>query len=214
LFLNKFDIFIGFFLIRKFFLNKCLKASTANLISNPLSILSMGASGSKKGQLAPISFTNKSVDLKEAENESNNHESSKFNTSNYSDIYSEVKATTPESKVTTSFDKKFGFNHKEKSEKKEETKSSTKTNNLYSFKNEENSNKDKEFDDQFSEVILEEIENENKNKINISNIDDFEDSKKYVTQSNSNPISMGYDNSVTNYRLDEFDHIEEVELPK
>jgi hypothetical protein len=171
----------------------------------------MGSSGSKKGQLAPISFTNKSVDLnKVSEADSKNHESSKFNTSNYSDIYSEVKATSPESKVTTSFDKKFGFEQKEKiEEKKEEPRPSAKINS-YSFKNEDD-NKDKEFDGQFNEVILEEIENDNKNKVNISNLDDFEDSKKSVTQSNSNAISFGFDNSVTNYKIDEFDHIEEVE---
>lgn len=176
----------------------------------------MGSSGPKKGQLAPISFTNKSVDLnKEGDNDAKNHESSKFNTSNYSDIYSEVKATSPESKVTTSFDKKFGFEQKEKpAEKKEEPKPAAKISS-YSFKNEDENSKDKEFDDQFSEVILEEIENEtNKNKINISNLDDFDDSKKSVTQSNSNALSLGYDNSVTNYKMDEFDHIEEVEAPK
>lgn len=177
--------------------------------------MNLGSSGPKKGQLAPISFTNKSVDLnKEADSDSKNHESSKFNTSNYSDIYSEVKATTPESKVATSFDKKFGFEQKEKTaEKKEEPTTASKISG-YSFKNEDGSNKDKEFDDQFNEVILEDIENENKNKINISNLDEFEDSKKSVTQSNSNALSLGYDNSVTNYKLDEFDHIEEVEAPK
>ncbi len=176
----------------------------------------MGSSGAKKSQLAPISFTNKSVDLnKEADSDSKNHESSKFNTSNYSDIYSEVKATSPESKVTTSFDKKFGFeNPKEKTvEKKEEPISFAKISN-YSFKNEDESQKDKEFDDQFSEVILEDIENDNKNKINISNLDEFNDSKKSVTQSNSNAISLGFDSSVTNYKLDDFDHMEEVDTPK
>ena len=85
-------------------------------ISNPLSLLNQGSSIGKKGQLAPISFTNKSVDLKDSD-ENKNSESMKFNTSNYSDIYSEVK-NSPESKVTTSFDKKFGYDSREKNEKK------------------------------------------------------------------------------------------------
>lgn len=173
----------------------------------------MGSSGPKKGQLAPISFTNKSVDLNKESEDSKNHESSKFNTSNYPDIYSEIKANSPESKVTTSFDKKFGIEQKDKtSENKEEPKTDNTITN-YSFKNPDE-NKDKEFDDQFNEVILEEIENDNKNKVNISNLDEFEDSKKSVTQSNSNAVSFGYDNSVTNYKIDEFDHIEDVEAPK
>jgi len=174
----------------------------------------MGTSGSKKGQLAPISFTNKSVDLKESDSDSKNHESSKFNTSNYSDIYSEVKTNSVESKVTTSFDKKFGFDQKGINEEKKEEKNPSSKISLYSFKNESETKKDKEFDDQFNEVILEEIENENKNKINISNLEEFEDSKKSFTNSNSNALSLGYDNSVTNYKMDEFDHIEEVEAPK
>lgn len=171
----------------------------------------MGSSIGKKSQLAPISFTNKSVDLKEAESaEDKKSETSKFNTSNYSDIYSEAKAG-PESKVTTSFDKKFGFDFKEKQEKKEDKPQTNK--NIYAFKNENESNKDKEFDDQFNEVILEDIENDNK-KVAFSPVDELEDSKKSVTQSNSNALSYGFDSSVTNYKLDDFDHIEEVENPK
>lgn len=178
-------------------------------ISNPLSLLNQGSSIGKKGQLAPISFTNKSVDLKDSD-ENKNSESMKFNTSNYSDIYSEVK-NSPESKVTTSFDKKFGYDSREKNEKKEDNKNPDKNN--YFFKTDDKSNK--EFDDQFNEIILEELENDNKInfKQGFTNIDDLEDSKKSMTQSNSNAVSNGYDNSVSNYKMDDFDHIEAAEAP-
>jgi hypothetical protein len=198
------------------------------MLSNPLSILNMGNSGGKKSQLSPIIFTNKSVDLKEAENNENKSESLKFNTSNYSDIYSDLKSGTGlgektsslGSVGTTSFDKKFGFPQMENSEKKEEKqKQNNSMENIkkysYSFKESDNE-KDKEFDDQFNEVILEDILNDNKNteKLGFNNLDEFEDSKKSMTQSNSMALSSyGHDQSVTNYKLDEFDHIEQVEPP-
>ena len=174
----------------------------------------MGNSGGKKSQLSPLIFTNKSVDLKEAENNESKNESSKFNTSNYSDIYSEVKPSQ-ESGAATSFDMKFGFPQNDKTEKKEEEKPAE-VKNSYSFK-EEDGEKDKEFDDQFNEVILEEIGSDNKNsyKPGFSHMDEFEDSKKSLTQSNSMALSSyGHDQSVTNYKLDDFDHIEQVEAPK
>jgi hypothetical protein len=201
------------------------------MLSNPLSILNMGNSGGKKSQLSPIIFTNKSVDLKEAENNENKSESLKFNTSNYPDIYSDIKTgsgigsvgqiTSPMGSVgTTSFDKKFGFPQMENSEKKEEKEklsNSTDNNKKYSYSFKESDNeKDKEFDDQFNEVILEDIVNDNKNteKLGFNNLDEFEDSKKSMTQSNSMALSSyGHDQSVTNYKLDEFDHIEQVEAP-
>ena len=34
-----------------------------------------------------------------------------------------------------------------------------------------------------------------------------------MTQSNSNAVSNGYDNSVSNYKMDDFDHIEAAEAP-
>ena len=176
----------------------------------------MGSSGAKKSLLSPISFTNKSVDLKEAESNENKSESLKFNTSNYSDIYSEVKTGQDGAAGGTSFDKKFGFpGGNEKTEKKEEEKPAE-NKNTYTFK-EDSGEKDKEFDDQFNEVILEDIGNDKNNteKLGFNNMDEFEDSKKSMTQSNSMALSSyGHDQSVGNYKLDDFDHIEQVEPPQ
>jgi hypothetical protein len=61
------------------------------------------------------------------------------------------------------------------------------------------------YDDEFDEVVLEELEH-----VPDRRKDEFEDSKK----GSSSVMSMGYDSSVTNYRLDEFDYVEDVDQIK
>jgi hypothetical protein len=64
-------------------------------------------------------------------------------------------------------------------------------------------------DDEFGEVLPGDLESSigfNKNNPN----DSLEYSKKSLTGSNMVSVSMGYDNSVTNYKLDEFDYVEDV----
>ena len=66
------------------------------------------------------------------------------------------------------------------------------------------------YDDEFSEVIMEDIP-EVKFTPNAKN-DEIEDSKKSITGTSTS--NFGFDNSVTNYNLNEFDHVEDVEIPK
>lgn len=148
-----------------------------------------------KKQLAPISFTNKSVDLKESNSPLNKGKdafSLKFNTANITDIYSKdsdskkkdntLNTQTNKDIIKDNKDGKYNFNSNEYN-----------TNNKY--------------DDEFNEVILEEIEEKPQRK----EIEEIEDSRKSFGASTSNMMSQGYDSSVTTYKMDEFDYVEEIQ---
>jgi len=159
-----------------------------------------------KKQLVPLTFSNKSVDLKDSSLNSNlnfkENDSLKFNTANIDDVYSQnnisnnIALNSHENKNTIKENRKIE-NHKG-----EELN--------FNFNSAEYSSNNK-YDDEFNEVILEEI-NEGKIQLNKNKDDEIEDSKKSLTASNI-VSSMGYDSSVTNYNLEDFDHIEEVEKP-
>jgi superfamily II DNA helicase RecQ len=131
-----------------------------------------------KKTLTPLNFTNKSLDLKNEPSPKSLSESMKFNTANLGDLYSKKSDTSPEIKLKSS-----GI----------------------SFNDPSHSNK---YDDEFNEVVLEDLESSTGFKKNPN--DSLEDSKKSLTGSNMVSVSMGYDNSVTNYKLDEFDYVEDI----
>lgn len=171
-----------------------------------------------KKQLAPINFVNKSVDMKESSSPKD-MDSLKFNTANISDIYSQQNS----------------LNNSKSSLNTAENKNAIKENNILNskaFNNETpspinndqmkfqfnsadyttNNQPNNKYDDEFNEVILEEI-NEGKNALTKGE-EWGEDSKKSLTASGLNfASSMGYDSSVTNYKLEDFDHVEDVEKP-
>lgn len=148
--------------------------------TEPLSNSSLG-----KKQLTPINFVNRSVDMKDP-NESPNL---KFNTANITDIYSQNSLNTEENKnIIKQSNQQEGYKFKLEAEEYN-------TNNKY--------------DDEFNEVILEDI-TEGKN-LNLNNARVEEESGKSISVSANILSSLGYDNSITNYKLEDFDHVESVE---
>jgi hypothetical protein len=181
--------------------------------NNP--ILSPGLGHGKK-QLSPINFINKSVEMKDP---NTSQDSSKFNTANIDEFYSKEKQDTninnssnmnsnvtdyknyPLNSLNTDENKKI---IKEDNQNKEGSNISP-----YEYQTNEYNTNDK-YDEEFNEVILEEIEDAKIRKEENEN----EDSKKSITGSANNFMSsLGYDSSITNYKLEDFDHVEEVEKP-
>jgi hypothetical protein len=130
-----------------------------------------------KKVLTPLNFANKSLDLKNEPSPKSLTESMKFNTANLGDIYNKKNDNSPEIILKTS-----GITFNEPSH-----------NNKY--------------DDEFNEVVLDELESSTGNLKKNPN-DSLDDSKKDLT--GSNMVSVGYDQSVTLYKLDDFDYIEDV----
>ena len=152
-----------------------------------------------KKQLTPISFVNKSVDMKESSSKDNESPGLKFNTANINDIYShsEIKENITDKALNTDENKAFIKQNTQEGYKFQMDSTDYNTNNKY--------------DDEFNEVILEEI-SEGKNNMLNKNLPLEEESGKSITVSANNFLSsLGYDSSVTNYRIEDFDHVEDVE---
>jgi len=122
--------------------------------------------------LTPLNFANKSLDMKNENSPKNKDDSMKFNTANLIDIYAIPNKSPRSDGYSPEIKMKEVIYHNPK------------------------------YDDEFDEVVLEELDH-----IPDRKKDELEDSKK----GSSSMISMGYDSSVTNYKLDEFDHVEDVE---
>jgi hypothetical protein len=150
--------------------------------NNPSSIIT------GKKVLAPLNFANKSLDLKNEPSPKSLAESMKFNTANLDNIYSKGKQSPTSSTESPEI----------------RLKSSG-----ISYNDPMHSNK---YDDEFNEVVLEDLESSTGNlPIRKKDPNDsLEDSKKSLTGSNMVSMSMGYDQSITNYKLDEFDYVEDV----
>jgi hypothetical protein len=184
--------------------------------NNP--IMSPGLGHGKK-QLSPINFINKSVEMKDP---NTSQDSSKFNTANIDEFYSKEKQDTNINKSNNSNNsnsnltdyKNYPLNTLNTDENKKiikENNQNKEANNIspYQYQTNEYNTNDK-YDEEFNEVILEEIEDPKIRKEENEN----EDSKKSITGSANNFMSsLGYDSSITNYKLEDFDHVEEVEKP-
>jgi hypothetical protein len=163
--------------------------------------------GVGKKTLIPISFTNKSIDLKENTSDSSkNSDTMKFNTANINEIYSNSKINTGSVQQDISEKNKDGSDLNTSNNSKD---SPTKENVGFYFNTNEYTTHNK-YDEEFSEVIMEDIP-EVKFTLNAKN-DEIEDSKKSLTANSTS--NFAFDSSVSNYILNEFDHVEDVEIPK
>jgi len=184
----------------------------------PLNVGNLPPSGLGGGKkvLSPISFTNKSVELKESQSPTKNSELMKFNTANLNDIYSNplnnfnnnMSQNGTSSNNISNIKNKEGLNSDDSDKNKNKTISPTE-NLLFSFNPGEYSTNNK-YDEEFSEVIMEDIP-EVKFTPNAKN-DEIEDSKKSLTGNSTS--NLGFDSSVTNYNLNEFDYVEDVDILK
>jgi hypothetical protein len=176
-----------------------------------------------KKQLTPISFVNKSVEIKESNSPSNkessgskDNESLKFNTANINDFYSQSNTDAfnnnkfgTGSSLNSYENKNIIKENISNANSKNENPPNTDADFKFQFNSAEYVTNTK-YDDEFNEVILEEINEKNI----LSNKKDDENEKSLTLNSGNNfGTSMGYDSSVTNYKLEDFDHIEEVEKP-
>jgi len=163
--------------------------------------------GVGKKTLIPISFTNKSVNLTENNNDSsNNSDTMKFNTANINEIYSNNKINTASLQQDNSEKNKDVSDNLNTYNSKD---SPAKENNEFCFNDDEYTTHNK-YDEEFSEVIMEDIP-EVKFTLNSKN-DEIEDSKKSLTANSTS--NLAFDSSVSNYILNEYDHVEDVEIPK
>jgi hypothetical protein len=171
------------------------------------------ALGHGKKQLSPINFINKSVEMQE---HNTSQDSSKFNTANIVEFYSKDKdegaknlpdlKNYPMNTLNTDENKKI---IKEDNKKISDNHSKENNSSAYQYQTNEYNTNDK-YDEEFNEVILEEIEDPKIRK----DENEYEDSKKSITGSANNYMSsLGYDSSITNYKLEDFDHVEDVEKP-
>lgn len=171
-----------------------------------------------KKQLMPLNFTNKSMEIKDNSSPSSGNENDshfKFNTANMAEIYSTGSKTNTDNKNSNSSITNQQMNN-EKTENDKDNKENTNhpdhspdDNNAKFTYNMDGYNTNKKYDDEFNEVILEEIDENDKVLIHNNN-EEKDDSRKSLGES-SNMVSLGYDNSVTNYKLESFDYVEEVE---
>ena len=172
-----------------------------------------GLGGGKK-VLSPISFTNKSVELKESQSPTKSSELMKFNTANLNDIYSNPSNNFNKNMSLNGSNSNNISNNKNKEELNSDDADKNKTisateNLVFSFNPGEYSTNNK-YDEEFSEVIMEDIP-EVKFTPNAKN-DEIEDSKKSLTGNSAS--NLGFDSSVTNYNLNEFDYVEDVDIQK
>lgn len=192
--------------------------SSGGLPSINIGNLPSGGMGTGKKVLSPISFTNKSVELKEGDSPSKSTESLKFNTANINEIYgnnnnntsggmNNVSKTSPKNNENMNINLKDNRNvdFNNNNEKLE-----TPDDNIVFKYNPSEYTTNNKYDDEFSEVIMEDIP-EIKFTPNAKN-DEMEDSKKSLTANSTS--NFGFDSSATNYNMTEFDHVEDVEIPK
>lgn len=143
-----------------------------------------------KKQLSPISYVNKSVEMNSSGTDKSSEENQKFNTLNINEVY---KQDNP--KELTVDD----ILNKPKPKPIDPLEGHEATGNKLSI-DYYNTNGNK-YDDEFQEMILEEITPNKKD-------DDNDESKKSGSLN-----SLGYDQSVPNYNLNEFDYVESAEKP-
>lgn len=196
----------------------------SNTDANFNSVLKSDLNSLGKKQLTPISFVNKSVDMGDSSSSSSGKsESLKFNTANISDIYSgQGQGQAEKSNQINSQNKILPIlttpiNISKLNSEENKNKISQNQNQMESSKYQFHSadyNSNNKYDDEFNEVILEEINDKKSPEEEICDILEIEDSKKSITASANNILSsFGYDSSIKDYKLDEFDHVEDVEKP-
>ena len=191
-------------------------ANFSNLVKNDNQSSGLGSKlPTGKKQLSPITFMNKSVEIGESSSP-DKVESLKFNTANITDIYSQGQGqgqgkALPNLSNLTNLKTPVNIAKLNSEENKNKIQHNQNDNQFQFHTAEYNSNN--KYDDEFNEVILEEISDKKGPEEEIDMID-IEDSKKSITASANNFMSsFGYDSSITNYKLDEFDHVEDVEKP-
>ena len=144
-------------------------------------------------KLSPISFTNtnKSVEM-------NDDPSSKFSNINISDVYKRDKEITADDILNknNNNNKDINYNNKDPI-----LSGNEKIDGGFTLENK--LSKSDKYDDEFNEVILEEEIDKDKDKKN--------NQEESISASASK--SYGYDSSVQNFNVKEFDYIEDVEKP-
>jgi hypothetical protein len=196
-------------------------ANFTSVLKSDLNSSSSSHLSTGKKQLTPISFVNKSVEM--GDSTSSKSESLKFNTANISDIYSgqgqaenAEKSNThqnTQNKTLPILTTPINIAKLNSEENKNKISQNQTENSKYQFQSADYNSNNK-YDDEFNEVILEEINDKKGPDDEICDILEIEDSKKSITAS-ANIIlsSFGYDSSIKDYKLDEFDHVEDVEKP-
>jgi hypothetical protein len=135
--------------------------------------------------LAPISFANKSIDLKESSSPSNkiseSSDSLKFNTANITDLYSNTNTPSQTNNINKTSSNKSSLNNEQNKKIIKDSRNLNNEDNIekiskYQFDSADYNTNNK-YDDEFNEVILEEIQ-EVKNVFGKNKEDEVEDSKK------------------------------------
>ena len=171
-------------------------ANYSNVYNNPNKLDDNNQTGSYNNpivpnkKLSPISFTNtnKSVEM-------NDDPSSKFSNINISDVYKRDKEITAADILNKNSNKDNNINNNK------DPILSGNENVEGEFTLENKLSKSDKFDEEFNEVILEE------------EIDKDKKTNAQAEESISASKSYGYDSSVQNFNVKEFDYVEDVEKP-